>query len=142
MKKITCLHGIIVIAGLGLIAGCSTGPIGTGPMVAYALPVSSKGKEGTCPGSYVAYATYSVPATWGWVPSTNTTIHTASNGGGFSNICIEYIGEFGDTGCAATNVTLSPSPLSPAYCFTVFFHTSAPTTNYPIILTGFDSANN
>lgn len=141
MKKITYLHGIIVIAGLGLIAGCSTGPTETGPIIAYAVPVSSKGKMGTCPGSYVAYANYSVPATWGWVPSTNTTIHTASNGGACSKLCIEYIGEFGDNGCGKTNVTLPTAPPSPAYCFTVYFPSNAPTTNYPIILTGFDSTN-
>lgn len=141
MKKLTYLHGIIVIVGLGFIAGCSTGPTGTGPIIAYGVPVSKVGKLASCPGSYIGYVNYTNPMpTWGWEPSTNL-IHAAANGGGCAGICISYIGEYGDANCGTTNVTIPNPPFSPAYQFTVYFRSNLPSTNYPIILTGFDETN-
>ena len=144
MKKITYLHGIIVIAGLGagLIAGCSTGPTGTSPMVVYASPIPGNGKVGLCPGSYLGYVDYTNPLpAWGWAPSPGTTTHSVANGGGCAGVKITYFGEYGDANCGTTNVTLPSSPPSPAYQFTVYFPSSMPTTNYPIILTGFETNN-
>jgi hypothetical protein len=51
---------------------------------------------------------------------------------------IGYMGKFSDTGCNQTTVII-PNPLfSPSYRFTIYFPNNVPTTNYPIVLTGFN----
>ena len=113
---------------------------GVDPVTVYAPPVTSSGRQGTCPGSYVGYAVYSKTSAqgWGWDPDTNnTTIFTASDGGGRTNTSVVYNGKDFDQGCGPTSVTIPNPPLSPAYRFVIYFPNNLPTTNYPIVLDGF-----
>jgi hypothetical protein len=143
--------GVMAVLGLGFITGCCTCHKphrvgagyggGAGSITVYDPPVASAGREGTCPGSFSGYVEYIPVTAWGWTPATNTTIFTAANGGGRSDVRIEYMGEYGDSGCNLTNVTIPNPPTSPAYDFAIYFQSNPPTTNYPIILTGFNPAN-
>jgi len=144
--------GLIAVLGVGFITGCCTchkSPkvgagygVGTSSMYVYATPAASPGKEGTCPGTYSGLVDYTLPLpTWGWTPATNTTVFTAANGGGRTDVRIQYEGSYGDSGCNLTNVTIPNPPSSPAYDFAIYFQSNPPTTNYPIILTGFNSTN-
>ncbi len=132
------------VVGLLTMAGCSTqktacnpklGP----PITVFGGPVASSGTQGTCPGAYAGYVIYtkSLPA-WGWSISTNTTTFTAADGGGRTDTKIVYNGKNFDSGCALTNVTIPNPPASQKYRFAIYFPSNVPTTNYPIILTGFD----
>jgi hypothetical protein len=149
MKKQTSLIGIIVTAGLGLafVVGCCTckhhmRSSGSSPIVVYGAPIQKSGTEGTCPGSFSGFITYTqVPPAWGWAPDTNTTTFTAANGGLCNNTKIEFVGEYGDQGCSLTNVVIPNPPFSPSYIFFIYFSSNTPTTNYPIILTGFNTNN-
>ena len=118
----------------------------TNTIVVYALPVKvpSHGPVSGCPGAYVGYASYTLPnPIWGWTPATNTTIHTAADGGGRTDTKVQYYGEYGDYNCDDTSISLpTSSPLSPAYEFSIYFMSNVPTTNYPIVLTGFIVSTN
>lgn len=143
MRKEAYFAGIIVIAGLGLglFAGCATQPhsVGGSPITVYAAPVASRGTQSPCPGLWVGYANYIPTNAWGWTPTPGATTFTASNGGGCSGIKIQFIGEYGDIGCNSSSVTIPNPPTSPSYEFEVYFCSNmVPTTNYPIILTGFN----
>jgi len=114
---------------------------GGGPIVVFGLPKASNGMQGTCPGSFVGYVNYTktIAQGWGWIPSTNTTTtFTASDGSGRTDTKIGYMGKYGDTGCDQTTVTVPNPPFSPSYRFTIYFPNNVPTTNYPIVLTGFN----
>ena len=142
MKSPRTFIAAALFAGIINVGFMAYGQIRTNTIIAYALPIKSSRTATGCPGSYVGYANYSYPPTWGWVPATNTTIPTATDGGGRTNTKFEFIGEFGDDGCSTGGGSSLPSsPPSPAYCFTVFFPSNLPTTNYPIVLTGFVSTN-
>jgi hypothetical protein len=107
----------------------------------FGLPKVSGGTQGTCPGYYAGYVNYTktIAQGWGWAPATNTTtLFTASDGGGRTNTKIMYGGKYGDTGCGLTTVTVPNPPPSPKYRFTIYFPNNVPTTNYPIILSGFN----
>jgi len=110
------------------------------PIVVSGLPKASNGVQGTCPGSYAGYVNYTktIAQGWGWAPTNGATAFTASDGSGRTDTKILYMGKFGDSGCDQTTVTLPNPPPSPSYRFTVFFPKNVPTTNYPIILTGFN----
>jgi hypothetical protein len=146
MNKQLTLKKIAVAAfcGLVVLAGCSTQQSASAkyklgdPITVFGFPVLSGGTQGTCPGAYAGYVIYtkSLPA-WGWVPLTNTTVFTASDGGGRTNTKIVYDGHSLDSGCAQTTVTIPNPPPSPKYRFAIYFPNNVPTTNYPIILTGF-----
>lgn len=115
--------------------------LGGDQITLYGLPKVSGGTQGTCPGSYAGYVNYTktISQGWGWAPATNTTTtFTASDGGGRTDTKIAYGGKFGDTGCNQTTVTIPNPPFSPKYRFTIYFPNNVPTTNYPIILSGFD----
>jgi hypothetical protein len=132
--------GVVAIVGAAL-SGCMTPSANLGtPITISALPTQGGGKQGTCPGTYAGAAAYTKSITngWGWAPDTNTTIHTAANGGGRTDVKIEFLGAFGDSGCAAGSVTIPSPTLSPKYDFAIYFASNPPTTNYPIILTGFN----
>jgi hypothetical protein len=103
----------------------------------YGTPVVSAGSKGTCPGSYAGYVNYTktVAQGWGWTPSTSP--HTASDSTR-SNTKIEYVGKFGDHGCAQTSVTVPDPTASPSYRFTIYFPNNVPTGSYPITLSGFN----
>jgi hypothetical protein len=144
MKKRTSFYGIIsaTLSGVGLIGACCTKLFGSSPIIVYPTPDEGSGSEGTCPGSYAGTVSYTQPLpTWGWSPATNTTTYTAVNGGGRTDIRIRFVGEYGDTGCSFTNVTVPNPPASPSYIFAIYFENAAPTTNYPIILSGFNTNN-
>jgi len=106
----------------------------------YAVPVKTSGSQGTCPGSYAGYVTYTktVSQGWGWAPSTNTTVHTASDGTARPDTKIVYNGKSMDTGCAQTTVTVPDPPYSSKYRFTIYFPNNVPTNSYPIVLSGFN----
>jgi hypothetical protein len=110
------------------------------PIVVFGLPKVSNGTLGTCPGTFVGYINYTktIAQGWGWVPSTNTTTFTAADGSGRTDTKIGYTGKYGDTGCDQTTVTIPNPPPSPSYRFTIYFPNNVPTTNYPIVLTGFN----
>ena len=114
---------------------------GGGPITVYGLPKASSGTQGTCPGSYAGYISYTrtISQGWGWAPATNsTTVFIAADGGGRTDTKIVYAGKNGDTGCGQTMVVIPDPPYSPRYRFAIYFPNNVPATNYPIILTGFD----
>ena len=108
-------------------------------VIVYAQPIASAGNLGTCPGPYTGYVTYIKTAAqgWGWTPSTNTTIYTASDTTR-TNTKVQYGGAYGDSGCAQTAVTIPYPAVSPAYRFAIYFTNNVPSTNYPITLSGFN----
>jgi hypothetical protein len=110
------------------------------PIVVSGGPKASNGIQGTCPGSFVGYVNYTktIAQGWGWTPISGAPVLTASDGGGRTDTKIGYVGEYGDTGCGQTTVTIPNPPPSPIYRFTIYFPSNVPTTNYPIILTGFN----
>jgi hypothetical protein len=114
---------------------------GGGVITVFGSPVVSGGGSGTCPGKYCGYVNFTKTMSqgWGWTPSTNTTVHTAADGNR-SDTRVQYVGSYGDAGCALTTVTTSPAPPSPVYRFTIYFPQGGqmPTNAYPITLTGFD----
>ncbi len=138
--KITINTGL----GLGLILSLAMARTLVGsPIIVYGTPLETSSGEGTCPGAFSGYVNYVLtPPAWGWTPSTNTTSFTATNGGQRDDVRIQFTGLYGDSGCNLNSVTIPNPPTSPQYAFTIYFRTnSPPTTNYPIVLTGFDSTN-
>jgi hypothetical protein len=133
----TC--GRSMLAGLAAIAVGST-QSGLAAVTVYAQPVVSSGSSGTCPGKFSGYINYTKSSTngWGWALSTNTTTFQATDGGGRTDVKVEFLGQFGDTGCNHTTVTLPNPPSSPVYRFNIYFTNTVPATNYPLVLTGFD----
>jgi hypothetical protein len=111
-----------------------------GDLVVYALPMLATGSSGACPGRYIGYANYTktVAQGWGWAPSTNTTVHTASDGSGRADTKVQYIGRFGDAGCSPVSVTVPNPPPSAAYRFTIYFTNNVPTNAYPLTFAGFN----
>jgi hypothetical protein len=122
-------------ASLNVVTPCMSGG---GPIIVYGLPKASGGTQGTCPGTYAGYINFTktIAQGWGWVPA--GTVHTASDGSGRTDTKISYLGMYGDTGCNQTTVTIPNPPMSPSYRFTIYYPNNVPTTNYPIVLTGFN----
>ncbi|MGO8763845.1 MAG: immunoglobulin domain-containing protein [Limisphaerales bacterium] len=114
---------------------------GVDPAVIYALPILGSGSQGTCPGSYIGYVSYTKSYTngWGWTPDTTrgNTIFTATDTNR-TNTKVQYLGEYGDGNCNQTTVTVPNPPYSPAYEFCIFFTNNVPTNAYPITLDGFN----
>ena len=111
---------------------------GGGPIIVFGAPIAGGGTQSPCPGNYAGYVSYTktISQGWGWAPA--GTVHTASDGGGRTDTTIVYLGLYGDTGCNQTSVTIPNPPSSPAYRFAIYFLKTVPTTNYPIVLTGFN----
>jgi hypothetical protein len=107
-------------------------------IILYGSPKVGGGTQGTCPGSYAGYVNYTktISQGWGWAPA--GTVHTAADGGGRTNTKIVYLGISYDSGCHQTSVTIPHPPISAKYRFTIYFPNNVPTTNYPIVLTGFN----
>ena len=125
-------------ASLNVVTPCLSGG---GPIIVYGLPKVGGGTRGTCPGRYAGYINFTktISQGWGWAPSTNsTTVFTAADGGGRTDTKIVYAGISYDSGCDQTSVTIPNPPFSPKYRFTIYFPNHVPTTNYPIVLSGFD----
>ncbi len=112
---------------------------GGGNFTVFGSPVPSGGSSGSCPGTYAGYVNYTktVSQGWGWAPSTNTTVHTASDLNR-SDTKVYYAGKYGDTGCNQTTVTVPHPTASPKYRFTIFFANNVPTNSYAITLSGFN----
>ena len=115
-------------------------PNGGGTIVVFGFPLQSMGGSGTCPGKYAGYVIFTkTPAQgWGWSPSTNTTVYTATDTNQI-NTKVQFVGDYGDSGCAQTTVTV-PYPMSPVYRFGIYFPqgSQVPTNAYPITLSGFN----
>jgi hypothetical protein len=113
---------------------------GVDPVVVYALPTHSSGSQGSCPGSYIGYVSYTKSATngWGWAPDTSNgnTLFTATDTNR-TNTKIEYFGANGDDSCNQTAVTVPNPPNSPVYQFFIYFTNNVPTNAYAITLDGF-----
>ncbi|HWD94393.1 MAG TPA: immunoglobulin domain-containing protein [Verrucomicrobiae bacterium] len=114
---------------------------GGGMITVFGAPVVSGGGSGTCPGKYSGYVNFTKTMSqgWGWTPTTTTTTHTAADGNR-SDTKVQYVGSYGDAGCAQGIVTAPSTPPSPVYRFTIYFPqgTQVPTNAYSITLTGFD----
>jgi hypothetical protein len=106
-------------------------------VVVYALPVVSSGGSGTCPGPYKGYVNYYPSSGWGWAPAAGTNVYTATDTNR-TNTKVQYLGEYGDNGCAETSVTIPYPATSPEYVFTTYFTNNVPTNSYPLLLSGFN----
>jgi hypothetical protein len=124
-------------SGAGVMAN---GVLGGGPIVVSGSPKASNGTQGTCPGTYAGYVIYTktVSQGWGWAPISGASPLTASDGSGRTDTKVVYNGMYGDSGCGQTTVTIPYPPPSPSYRFAIYFPNNVPTTNYPIVLTGFN----
>jgi len=113
---------------------------GGGPITVFGTPLLSGGSQSSCPGPYAGYVAYTktVSKGWGWAPISGATTLKAADGSGRTDTKVEYFGAYGDTGCAQTTVTIPYPPFSPVYQFCIYFASNVPTTNYPIVLTGFN----
>ncbi len=117
----------------------ATRTLGEDEFIVYGAPTAANGGTSGCPGPYAGYATYrkTVALGWGWAPSTNTTVHTATDITR-SDTRVTYTGNSLDAGCQQTTVTAPHPPISTKYRFTVYFPTNCPSTNaYPLRLSGF-----
>ena len=121
----------------------TTGDLTGGSVITiFGTPVISSGGTSTgCPGKYSGYVSYTKPTSqgWGWAPSTNTTSYSMSDTNR-TDTKVQYGGYYGDSGCAATTVTVPYPAMSPVYRFSVYFPqgVQVPTNVYPIVLSGFD----
>jgi hypothetical protein len=142
---------IVVTAVAASLVSCSSKPTKRSLKMAYTTrlqpfdnlftisvkPTVSVGTIPGCPGSYAGFAKYTKSVGWGWAPSTNTTLHTATDNNR-TDTKVFYNGISGDTNCALTTVTVPDPPPSSVYRFTVYFPNNVPTNNYPLTLSGFD----
>jgi hypothetical protein len=112
---------------------------GGGPIIVFGAPYAGSGSQGTCPGTYVGYVSYSktISQGWGWTLVTGATVLTATDTNR-PDTKVQYFGLYGDSGCAQNKVTIPYPPFSPAYRFTIYFTNNIPTNAYPIVLTGFN----
>lgn len=110
-----------------------------GPIVVFGTPKLGSGSQGTCPGPYVGYVYYSKSLSqgWGYAPATGATVLTATDTNR-TDTKIQYLGYYGDSGCAQTTVTIPYPSFSPIYIFWIYFTNNVPTNLYPITLTGFN----
>lgn len=109
----------------------------SGGFTVLAVPIANPGTNGSCPGVYAGYVNYLKTVGYGWAPSTNTTVHTATDANR-SDTYVTYTGKNYDTGCAQTTVTVPHPTASTKYRFSIFFPNNVPTNTYAITLSGFD----
>jgi hypothetical protein len=115
------------------------GVLGGGPITVFGMPYAGSGSSGGCPGKFTGYVYYSKPYSqgWGWTPS--GTVHTVTDGSGRTDTKIQYVGLYGDSGCAQTTISIPNPTFSPAYQFCIYFTNNVPTNAYPMVLmTGFN----
>jgi len=111
---------------------------GGGPITVYGTPLASNGSQGGCPGKYTGYVLYSksVSQGWGWAPISGVN-HTVTDTNR-TDTKVQYIGAYGDNGCAQTTISINPT-YSPVYQFAIYFTNNVPTNAYPmVLLTGFN----
>ena len=128
----------IAITCLTMAIGAAILPCIAGDLVITGKATISSGTNGLCPGGYIGYVSYTKTTSqgWGWAPT--NSLHTATDTNR-TDTKVEFEGEFGDTGCNLTTVTLPDPPPSPKYRFTVYFTKNVPTNAYPLVLKGFSS---
>jgi hypothetical protein len=108
------------------------------PISVCGTPVTGPGTLTTCGVTYAGYVTCMPTNTWGWTPDTNyATNFTAADGSGRTDTFVLYTGILADKGCGQTQVVIPNPPHSTQYRFTIYYPTNVPTTNCPILLTGF-----
>ncbi len=132
---------VVVTSSTVAEAGSSVAPgslAGGGPITVFGGPIAGGGTQGSCPGNYAGYVNYTktISQGWGWAPV--GTVHTAADGSGRTDTKIVYGGLSYDSGCNQTCVTIPHPPISAKYRFSIYFPNNVPTTNYPIVLTGFN----
>ncbi len=111
---------------------------GGGPITVYGTPLLSNGSSAGCPGKYAGYVIYSKPVSqgWGWTPT--GTVHTVTDTNR-TDTKVQYVGAYGDIGCAQTTVSIPNPTFSPVYEFCIYFTNNVPTNAYPmVLLTGFN----
>jgi hypothetical protein len=120
-------------------ASLNVSALSGGEIFLYGTPVRSGGSSGSCPGAYAGYVNYTKSAAqgWGWAPSTNTSVHTATDTTR-SDTKVQYLGKSSDKGCSQTTVSIPNPPYSTKYRFTIYFTNNVPTNAYSITLSGFD----
>jgi hypothetical protein len=125
-----------MLAGLAVLVWGGT-QSGFAAITISAVPVSSSGSNGVCPGGYAGYASYTKTTAqgWGWAPT--NTVHTATDTNR-SDTKVEFLGKLNDTGCNQTSVTVPHPTTSTKYRFTVYFPSNVPTNSYPLVLEGFN----
>ena len=114
---------------------------GGGPITVFGAPYAGGGSQGGCPGSYTGLVAYTktISQGWGWAPIVGAKVLTATDGSGRTDTKIQYVGAYGDSGCAQTTVTIPYPPFSPVYRFAIYFTNNVPTNAYPMVLmTGFN----
>ena len=114
---------------------------GGGMITIFGAPIASSGSSGQCPGLYSGYVNFTktISQGWGWGPTTNTLVLTATDNNR-TDTKIQYVGKYGDIGCNQTSLNIPLPAMSPKYRFTIFFPrgVQVPTNTYAITLTGFD----
>lgn len=141
MQRVTSRVASLLVYLESQTSGVAPQPMGNGTgMTVYAAPTLSAGSSSSCPGNYAGYVMFYKTAGqgWGWSPSNNASLYAAADGGGRVDTSIVYQGEYGDSGCGQTTVVVPHPAMSPVYRFVIYFPNNVPTTNYPIILTGFN----
>jgi hypothetical protein len=111
---------------------------GGGPITVYGMPYAGSGSSGGCPGKYAGYVIYSKPVSQGWGWSPTGTIHTVTDTNR-TDTKVQYVGAYGDIGCAQTTISIPNPTFSPVYEFAIYFTNNVPTNAYPmVLLTGFN----
>jgi len=109
-----------------------------GVITVFGTPIlGGGGQGGGCPGQYAGYVNFTktVSQGWGWAPT--GAGHTATDTNRVDTK-VQYVGAYGDVGCAQTTVNIPDPTFSPRYRFTIFFTNNVPTNSYAITLTGFN----
>lgn len=131
---------LVLLAGMtALLVGFSTLESKADFTITNTGSIMTNSSSGTgCPGSYTGYATFmkTNPA-YGWKPSTNTTIHTATIVNN-TNVAVEFVGKLNDSGCNTNSVIVPHPPFSTAYRFAVYFKSTPLPTNCVLTLSGFN----
>ena len=113
---------------------------GVDPVTVFGFPLPGGGSQGSCPGHYTGYVSYTktVQQGWGWAPDTTNgnTVFTAIDTNR-TDTKIQYFGAYGDNLCNQTSVTVPYPAYSPVYEFFIYFTNNVPTNAYAITLNGF-----
>lgn len=135
------IEGVPTRAASLMVFTSSIDPLtGVDPVTVFGIPLPGGGSQGSCPGHYTGYVSYTktVQQGWGWAPDTTNgnTIFTAVDTNR-TDTKIQYFGAYGDGGCNQTSVTVPYPAISPVYEFCIYFTNNVPTNAYAITLNGF-----
>jgi hypothetical protein len=129
----------LMVSSAAPVGGSFLTESGSSSFTVSALPTASSGSSGSCPGSYVGYVNYTktVAQGWGWEPSADTSVHTATDTNR-ADTKLYYYGKSADSGCNQTTVSVPHPAYSTKYRFTIYFTNNVPTNAYAILLDGFN----